>query len=266
MPRAISLLMKPWLLKPGQPRDQPTPPGSLVLLLSLMACLAGGCIAPGSDAGRVQSESAPGLRVAARSGARPLPPTVAGEFTPRDCPAISDQAAIVATIMTCDSGAPWTQHPGVDLWVRDGAAPYLLRLHFGDLGDGLNACLPFDECPNMNALPGATYPVATKVVKGLLAYLKARHYCVGAFSSWGMPVLLPPARGSNCGDAFLQVVERLGLAPAALPEMSRWIAANRKGKWAFERGRRRPVDEFFHPPTLTNYHGAYSSLLPERGN
>jgi hypothetical protein len=81
-----------------------------------------------------------------------------------------------------------------------------------------------------------------------------------------VPVLLPPARGSNCGDAFVQVVERLGLAPQALPAMSRWITENRKGKWAFERGRRRPTDEFFSPTTPTNAPGAYSSLNSDRSN
>ncbi len=259
-----TLLMKKWLRKPSQPQKQTMLCGRWLVLLLLAALLSGGCTSPVSDAGRARSESASGPRAAARTGARPLPPTVAGEFTPRDCPPISDEATILATIMTCDSGAPWTQHPCVDLSVRDGTASYVLRMHFGDLGDGINACLPFDECKNMKPMPGATYPVETRVVKGLLAYLKDRQYCVGKFSSWGVPVLLPPARGSNCGDAFLEVVRRLGLASEALPAMSRWITANRKGKWAFEHGRRRPIDEFFNQAGPTNYRGAYSSLISDR--
>lgn len=257
------LLIKKWLRTPCQPRNQTAHCGRQLVLLLLAALLSGGCTSPVPDAGRVRSESASGLRAGARTGARPLPPTVEGEFTPRDCPPFSDEASIVATIMTCDSGAPWTQHPCVDLSVRDGAASYVLRMHFGDLGDGLNSCLPFDECKNMKPMPGATYSVGTRVVKGLLVYLKDRQYTVGKFSSWGVPVLLPPARGSNCGDAFLEVVKRLGLASEALPAMSRWITSNRKGKWAFERGRRRPTDEFFNQDSHTNYQGAYSSLISD---
>ncbi len=258
--------MQRLLQQPVQPQAPPAPGWRRLYLLALAALLAGGCAAPVAQSGRGSAESVSVPRVAARSGARPLPPTVAGKFTPRDCPPISDAATIVATVMTCDSGAPWTQHPCLDLSVRDGADQYVLRMHFGDLGDGINACLPFEECENVKPLPGATYPVAPQVVKGLLAYLKHRQYCLGKFSSWGVPVLLPPARGSNCGDAFVQVVERLGLAPQALPAMSRWIAENRKGKWAFERGRRRPTDEFFSPTTLTNEPGAYSSLNLDRSN
>jgi len=258
------MLITKCLWQPGWPPARTGWGERQIVLLSLVALLAVGCAAPIADSGRVRSEVLSSPRATARTGARPLPPTVEGEFTPRDCPPISDSATILATMMTCDSGAPWTQHPCVDLSVRDGAAAYVLRLHFGDLGDGLNSCLPFDECKNMKPMPWATYPVETRVVKGLIAYLKDRQYCVGKFSSWGVPVLLPPARGSNCGDAFVEVVRRLGLASVVLPAMSRWITANRKGKWAFERGYRRPTDEFFNQHSLVNHQGAYSSLIADR--
>jgi hypothetical protein len=151
---------------------------------------------------------------------------------------------IVARVVSAPSGAPYTQHPGVDLYVRDEAAACVIRVHFGDLGDGRNSCLPFEECKRTKALPGA-YPVKTTAVKRLFAYLKARNYSVGKFTSWGMPWLPSPPRGSNCGDAFLQVVQRLGVADEVLPGMHRWIKDTGAGKWAFERGRRHPVDEFY---------------------
>src|SRR5271154_1566479 len=39
------------------------------------------------------------------------------EFTPRDSPAVSDHAVIMARVFSAPSGAPNTQHPGIDLHV-----------------------------------------------------------------------------------------------------------------------------------------------------
>ncbi len=180
---------------------------------------------------------------------QPVPRVILAQFTPRECPPIRDQALIIARVSAAKSDAPRTQHPGVDLFVYDGVVEFVLRIHFGDRGDGKNSCLPFDECPNMNPLPGA-YPVDTKVVKEFLAYLKRRDYTVGKFSSWGIPILPWFATGSNCGDAFLQTVERLGIGPQARQETQKWIQDIHGGKWAYERGKRRPVDEFYHPDEM----------------
>jgi hypothetical protein len=184
--------------------------------------------------------------------ATPVAPTSAAfsqspqttDFALQNCPPIADDAVIVARVSASDSGAPRTQHPGLDLYVQNGATPILLRVHFGDVGDGRNSCLSFDECKNMTELPTA-YPVETARTKALVAYLKARDYCVGKFTSWGLPLNPWAASGSNCGDAFLQVVKRLGIASKVLPDMHQWIKKNRGGFWAFERGRRHPVDDFF---------------------
>lgn len=172
-----------------------------------------------------------------------------GEFTPRDCPPISDQAVIIAKIATANSGAPATQHPGLDLYVRDGTVAYMIRVHFGNRGDGTNGCLSFNECKDMTDLP-YSYPVKTSLVKKLFAYLRQRKYCLGKFVSWGVPIFPWGAKGSNCGDAFVVAAMRLGIAAEAIPDMRQWIKDNDKGKWAFDRGRRRPTDEFFvnwHP-------------------
>ena len=167
-----------------------------------------------------------------------------GEFTPRNCPLISDKAVIVAKIVAANSGAPDTEHPGVDLWISDHEATNVIRIHFGDRGDGTNSCLPYDDCENMEELP-ISCPVRTAAVKNLLHYLSERNYRVGRFVSWGIPFSPWGARGSNCGDAFVATIERLGIASEALPAMREWARLNQKGKWAFDRGRRRPADPFF---------------------
>lgn len=167
-----------------------------------------------------------------------------GEYTPSNCPPISDRAVIVAKIVAADSGAPDTEHPGVDLWIRDGAVTNVLRIHFGDRGDHTNSCLPYDDCKNMEELP-ISCPVKIWPVKSLIAYLKQRDYRVGKFISWGIPVLPWGAHGSNCGDAFVATVSRLGIADDVLPPMRQWAKKYHKGQWAFDRGRRRPEDDFF---------------------
>ena len=166
-------------------------------------------------------------------------------FTPRDCPPISDHAAILARIGSSQSGAPWTEHPCVDLLVWDAATAYVVRIHFGDLGDGRNVCLPFDECKNTRPLP-ETYVVETARVQALFSYLARRNFTVGKFTSWGIPVLFAPAEGSNCGDAFVEVVHRLGLPSVVFHDMEHWIKQQGAGKWAFQRGNRHLTDEFYH--------------------
>ncbi len=170
-----------------------------------------------------------------------------GNFTPRDCPAIADDSVITARVTAAPSGAPATQHPGVDLWVRGSGGFYVVRVQFGDRGDGSNSCLAFDECHDTRELANG-YPVATPLAQDLLAYLRQRDYAVGKFTSWGIPLLPWGAHGSNCGDALVEVLGRLGIAGEALPEMRQWIRTENKGKWAFDRGRRRPTDEFFQKP------------------
>ena len=167
-----------------------------------------------------------------------------GNFTPRDCPAIAGDAVVTAHITAAPSGAPDTQHPGVDLWVHGSGGFYVVRVQFGDRGDGRNSCLAFDECLDTCELNNG-YPVATPLAQDLLAYLRRRNYAVGKFVSWGIPLLPWGAHGSNCGDACVEVLDRLGIAGEALPEMRQWIQTENKGKWAFDRGRRRPTDEFF---------------------
>jgi len=212
---------------------------SLPLLLT-------GCATPYIDPG------ASSLVSGARLTGQTVPAIAAGRFehkenecTPQDCPFISDNAVIEGRMLAADSGAPFTQHPGLDLHVHDGPASYILRIHFGDLGDGTNTCLPFYECPGISPLP-ETYRVSTARLKNLLAYLKDRNFCVGKFTSWGVPVWPIPAKGSNCGDAFVQALARLGIAPEALLDMQFWIMKNKTAIWAFQRGNRKPVDEFFN--------------------
>ena len=235
--------------------------GHGVNVLSLLAAfgilLSAGCAAPSSPSpgitgnfGLAHASAMPRDALYARYELRTMAPAREAmplvrtrEFTVRDCPPLSDDAIVVARVSTSNSGAPRTQHPGLDLYVQDGPVPYLIRVHFGDLGDGRNVCLPFNECKNMKELPGA-YSVDTARVKELLGYLKARNYCIGKFTSWGVPLLPWTATGSNCGDAFLGVIVRLGIADELLPEMQQWIKL-KGGKWAFERGRRRPIDDFF---------------------
>ena len=225
---------------------------SLVPVVAILSFLTG-CAT--SDI-RSSQDNGAGMRIGRVSDLRVAnEPSVPSDSTIRvysapDCPAISDDANVLAQVSTADSGAPRTQHPGLDLYVREGPEQYVVRVHFGDLGDGRNSCLPFDECKNMHELP-TTYSVSTPRLKRLLAYLKERHYCVGKFSSWGVPVFPWPAEGSNCGDAFVRVLDRLDLTPRVLPEMRQWIKSHRAGVWAFDRGWRRPTDEFFNePPTV----------------
>jgi hypothetical protein len=206
-----------------------------VLQPTLAMLLLAGCAAPLADTRR---------QAHASNSAAEADASRRNEFTPRDCPPISDEAVIVARVSRSNSGAPRTQHPGVDLQVSDGDAAFVIRVHFGDLGDGRNSILPFNECKNMEPLP-VVYPVETQRVKALLNYLGRRNYCVGKFTSWGIPWWPSPARGSICGDAFRQTVQRLGIAPAVLHDMRHWIRASGAGKWAFDRGQRQPVDEFF---------------------
>ena len=170
-----------------------------------------------------------------------------GNFTPRDCPPIFDDAIVTARVTAAPSGAPATLHPGIDLWVRGRGAVYVVRVQFGDRGDGRNSCLAFDECPNTHELTNS-YRVPTPRAQKLLAYLRGRDYAVGKFVSWGIPILPWGAHGSNCGDACVEVLHRLGIADEALPQMRQWIQVQNKGKWAFDRGLRRPTDEFFQQP------------------
>jgi hypothetical protein len=172
-----------------------------------------------------------------------------GNFTPRDSPTISDDSVVTARVTAAPSGAPATQHPGVDLWVRERDAFFVVRVQFGDRGDGSNSCLSFYECHDTRELASG-YRVATPLAQELLAYLRHRDYAVGKFTSWGIPVLPWGAHGSNCGDACVAVLDRLGIAGEALPEMRQWIRAQNKGKWAFDRGHRRPTDEFFLKPPV----------------
>ena len=132
-----------------------------------------------------------------------------------------------------------------------GSSSYVLRVHFGDRGDGQNSCLSFDECKDTEELPGR-YQVDTLLVNRLLQYLRGRDYAVGKFTSWGLPILPWRSTGSNCGDAFVETLGRLGVAAEALPDLRIWIHRNNKGKWAYERGRRHPTDDFFkkHPVTV----------------
>jgi hypothetical protein len=175
----------------------------------------------------------------------PAPLRPAFLSTPRECPDFEDDAIITARVITAPSGAPATQHPGIDLWVQNRKSLYIVRIHFGDRGDGQNSCLSFNECKDTTELPDS-YRVNARLAEKLLVYLRHRNFTVGKFISWGPP--LPGMRnGSNCGDAFVQVVRRLGIASEALPDMQLWIDNHTKGKWAFQRGFRHPSDEFFQP-------------------
>jgi hypothetical protein len=170
-------------------------------------------------------------------------------YTPRDCPAIADDAKVTAHIAGAKSGAPNTVHPGVDLVVDQGGAQFVVRVHFGDRGDGKNSVMEFD---GMNAkgrpmieLP-QSYAVEPQRVRALFDYLKERDYTVGKFTGWGIPISPFPASGSNCGDAFREVAKRLGIDSQVYKDMDAWIKDHHLGKWAFDRGRRNPADDFYH--------------------
>ncbi|HZQ48022.1 MAG TPA: hypothetical protein VFC07_13475, partial [Verrucomicrobiae bacterium] len=102
----------------------------------------------------------------------------------------------------------------------------------------------FNECKDVQELPGV-YRVDPRLLRSLLDYLRDRDFNVGKFVSWGVPIFPWGANGSNCGDAFLVTLRRLDIADLVLPDIQRWIQDNKKGKWAFDRGLRRPADEFF---------------------
>jgi len=166
------------------------------------------------------------------------------ESTPRDCAEIEDDAKIVARIIAAPSGAPATLHPGVDLWVHQRSGTCLIRVHFGDRGDGRNSCLSFDECKETEELP-CEYVVETWRVKELIGYLRERNCDVGRFVSWGDPILPWTAKGSNCGDAFVETLVRLDIEKNGLTDAKKWISEQGKEKWSYERGKRNPVDDYY---------------------